>query len=44
MPISATHQCLFISAHQCSLSVPNTAASLAHISEGEKLLSYKLSK
>ncbi|CAI9532947.1 unnamed protein product, partial [Staurois parvus] len=35
-PVSATyqcHQCLLISAHQCSLSVPITAASLAHISE-----------
>ncbi|CAI9581358.1 unnamed protein product, partial [Staurois parvus] len=36
------HQChlpvLPISAHQCRLSVPITAASLAHISEGEKSL------
>ncbi|CAI9535645.1 unnamed protein product, partial [Staurois parvus] len=31
-PISATYQCL-ISAHQYRLSVPITAASLAHISE-----------
>ncbi|CAI9537141.1 unnamed protein product, partial [Staurois parvus] len=33
-PISATyqcHQCLLISAHQCHLSVPINAASLAHI-------------
>ncbi|CAI9532022.1 unnamed protein product, partial [Staurois parvus] len=39
-PISAPyqcHQCLLISAHQCCLSVPITAASLAHISEGEKI-------
>ncbi|CAI9577776.1 unnamed protein product, partial [Staurois parvus] len=49
MPISATYQCLLIrtpsvppiSVHQCSLSVPITAASLAHISEGEKSLVYK---
>ncbi|CAI9610751.1 unnamed protein product, partial [Staurois parvus] len=44
-PISAAyqcHQCLLISAHQCSLSVPTTAASLAVISEGEKSLIYKL--
>ncbi|CAI9546745.1 unnamed protein product, partial [Staurois parvus] len=33
--ISATYQC----PHQCSLSVPITAASLAHISEGEKITS-----
>ncbi|CAI9586834.1 unnamed protein product, partial [Staurois parvus] len=37
VPISATYQC-----HQCSLSVPITAASLVHISEGEKLLIYKI--
>ncbi|CAI9578382.1 unnamed protein product, partial [Staurois parvus] len=39
------HQCpseLPISDHQCSLSVPITAASLVHISEGEKSLIYKL--
>ncbi|CAI9565426.1 unnamed protein product [Staurois parvus] len=48
VPISATfqcpsvpHQCLLISAHQCHLSVPISAASLAHISEGEKSLIYK---
>ncbi|CAI9539805.1 unnamed protein product [Staurois parvus] len=50
-PISAANQChllvpcpsvLPISAHQCSLSVPITAASLAHISEGEKSLTYKM--
>ncbi|CAI9581702.1 unnamed protein product [Staurois parvus] len=42
MPISATYQCLLISAHQCHLSVSITAASLAHISEGEKSLTYKI--
>ncbi|CAI9598327.1 unnamed protein product [Staurois parvus] len=50
MPISATYQCcqsvppqcLLISAHQCILSVPITSASLAHISEGEKSLIYKI--
>ncbi|CAI9571812.1 unnamed protein product, partial [Staurois parvus] len=42
MPVSATYQCLLISAHQCSLSVPITAASLAHISEGEQSLIYKI--
>ncbi|CAI9534520.1 unnamed protein product [Staurois parvus] len=36
------HQCLLISAHQFSLSVPITAASLVHISEGEKLLIYTI--
>ncbi|CAI9539913.1 unnamed protein product, partial [Staurois parvus] len=39
------HQCPSvppISAHQCSLAVPITAASLAHISEGEKSLIYKI--
>ncbi|CAI9614723.1 unnamed protein product [Staurois parvus] len=47
--MSAANQChlsvpcplvLPISAHQGSLSVPITAASLAHISEGEKSLIY----
>ncbi|CAI9547664.1 unnamed protein product, partial [Staurois parvus] len=38
---SVPPQCLLISAHQCSLSVPTSAASLAHISEGEKSL-YKI--
>ncbi|CAI9550975.1 unnamed protein product [Staurois parvus] len=48
LPISATYQChatyqcLLISAHQCSLAVPITAASLAHISKGEKLFIYKI--
>ncbi|CAI9535252.1 unnamed protein product, partial [Staurois parvus] len=40
VPISAAYQCpsvLPISAHQCRLSVPITVASLAHISEGEKI-------
>ncbi|CAI9533176.1 unnamed protein product [Staurois parvus] len=49
-PISATYQCHLsvpsvprISVHQCrGLSVPITAASLAHISEGEKSLIYKI--
>ncbi|CAI9576612.1 unnamed protein product [Staurois parvus] len=45
-PASAYHQCCLsvppISAHQCSLSVLITAASLAHISEGEKSLIYKI--
>ncbi|CAI9611792.1 unnamed protein product, partial [Staurois parvus] len=39
------HQCPSvppISVHQCSLSVPITAASLVHISEGEKSLIYKI--
>ncbi|CAI9614427.1 unnamed protein product [Staurois parvus] len=43
MPISAANQChlsVAVSAayqcHQCSLSVPITAASLTHISEEEK--------
>ncbi|CAI9606950.1 unnamed protein product [Staurois parvus] len=31
-----------VNAHQCHLSVPITAASLAHISEGEKSLIYKI--
>ncbi|CAI9577420.1 unnamed protein product [Staurois parvus] len=30
------------SASQCCLSVPITAASLAHINEGEKSLIYKI--
>ncbi|CAI9597581.1 unnamed protein product [Staurois parvus] len=38
---SVPHQCLLISAHQCHLSVPITATSLAHTSEGEKSLIYK---
>ncbi|CAI9613817.1 unnamed protein product, partial [Staurois parvus] len=46
MPISATTSASSsvppISVHQCSLSVPITAASLAHISEGEKSLIYKI--
>ncbi|CAI9614150.1 unnamed protein product, partial [Staurois parvus] len=45
VPISATCQCPSVpptSAHQCHLSVPITAASLAHISEGEKSLIYKV--
>ncbi|CAI9576362.1 unnamed protein product, partial [Staurois parvus] len=53
MPVNA-HQCHLpvpphqcpsmppISVHQCSLSVPIIAASLAHISEGEKSLIYKI--
>ncbi|CAI9539191.1 unnamed protein product [Staurois parvus] len=39
------HQCPSeppISVHQCSQSVPITEASLAHISEGEKSLIYKI--
>ncbi|CAI9575010.1 unnamed protein product [Staurois parvus] len=38
------HQCpsVPLSVHQCSLSVPITTASLAHISEGEKSLIYKI--
>ncbi|CAI9589474.1 unnamed protein product, partial [Staurois parvus] len=31
-----------ISVHQCSLSVPITEASLAHISEGKKSVIYKI--
>ncbi|CAI9622745.1 unnamed protein product [Staurois parvus] len=49
MPISATYQCcqsypsvMPVNAHQCSLSVPITAASLAYITEGEKSLIYKI--
>ncbi|CAI9570065.1 unnamed protein product [Staurois parvus] len=53
MPVNA-HQCDLpvpprqcpsvppISVHQCRLSVPITAASLAHISEGEKSLIYNI--
>ncbi|CAI9607149.1 unnamed protein product, partial [Staurois parvus] len=50
-PISAANQCHLlvpcpsvppISVHQCSLSVPITTSSLAHISEGEKSLIYKI--
>ncbi|CAI9609036.1 unnamed protein product, partial [Staurois parvus] len=53
-PFSVTHQCHLsvpphqcpsvppISVHQCSLSVPITAASLVHISEGEKSLVFKI--
>ncbi|CAI9609688.1 unnamed protein product, partial [Staurois parvus] len=53
MPVSATYLCQSvppisacpsvppISVHQCSLSVPISAPSLAHISEGEKSLIYK---
>ncbi|CAI9605084.1 unnamed protein product, partial [Staurois parvus] len=37
VPVSATYQC-----HQCHLLVSITAASLAHISEGEKSLIYKI--
>ncbi|CAI9601931.1 unnamed protein product, partial [Staurois parvus] len=49
--ISAANQCHLsvpylsvppISAHQCSLSLPITAASLARLSEGEKSLIYKM--
>ncbi|CAI9571606.1 unnamed protein product [Staurois parvus] len=43
MPISDAHQChLPVPPHQCHLSVPIIAASLAHISEGEKSLIYKI--
>ncbi|CAI9624938.1 unnamed protein product, partial [Staurois parvus] len=50
LPISAANQCHLsepcpsvppISAHQCSISVPITAVSLVHISEGEKSLIYR---
>ncbi|CAI9583054.1 unnamed protein product [Staurois parvus] len=41
-PTSASSSVPPISVHQCSLSVPITAASLAHISEGEKSLIYKI--
>ncbi|CAI9594480.1 unnamed protein product, partial [Staurois parvus] len=53
MPVNA-HQCHLpvpphqcpsvppIGVYKCSLSVPITAASLAHISEGEKSLIYKI--
>ncbi|CAI9614654.1 unnamed protein product [Staurois parvus] len=40
-PTSASSSVPPISVHQCSLSMPITAASLAHISEGEKSLIYK---
>ncbi|CAI9533810.1 unnamed protein product, partial [Staurois parvus] len=52
MPVNA-HQCHLpvpphqcpsvphISVHQCILSAPITAASLAHISEGEKSLIFQ---
>ncbi|CAI9583666.1 unnamed protein product, partial [Staurois parvus] len=45
VPSVPPHQCPSmppISVHQCRLSVPITAASLAHISEGEKSLIYKI--
>ncbi|CAI9611207.1 unnamed protein product, partial [Staurois parvus] len=45
LPVPPHHQCPSvppISVHQCTLSVPITAASLAHISEGEKSLIYKI--
>ncbi|CAI9621437.1 unnamed protein product, partial [Staurois parvus] len=48
-PISATYQCHLsvpsvppISVYQSSLSVPISAASLAHISDEEKSLIYKI--
>ncbi|CAI9596948.1 unnamed protein product, partial [Staurois parvus] len=41
-PTSASSSVPPISAHQCSLSVPITVASLAHISEGEKSLIYNI--
>ncbi|CAI9581009.1 unnamed protein product [Staurois parvus] len=42
-PISAACQChLPVPPHQCHLSVSITAASSAHISEGEKSLIYKI--
>ncbi|CAI9624931.1 unnamed protein product [Staurois parvus] len=42
MPVNA-HQChLPMPPNHCSLSVSITAASLAHISEGEKPLIYKI--
>ncbi|CAI9543143.1 unnamed protein product [Staurois parvus] len=42
MPVNA-HQChLPVPPHQCRLSVSISAASLAHISEGEKSLNYKI--
>ncbi|CAI9606390.1 unnamed protein product, partial [Staurois parvus] len=40
--ISDACQCPSVPPHQCSLSVPITAASLAHISEGEKSHIYKI--
>ncbi|CAI9557120.1 unnamed protein product [Staurois parvus] len=43
--MSAAFQCSSvppISVYPCSLSVPITAASLSHISEGEKSLIYKM--
>ncbi|CAI9541535.1 unnamed protein product, partial [Staurois parvus] len=45
VPSVPPHQCPSlppISVHQCNLSVPISAASLAHISEGEKSLIYKM--
>ncbi|CAI9597450.1 unnamed protein product, partial [Staurois parvus] len=45
VPSVPPHQCLSvppISVHQCRLSVPITEASIAHISEGEKSLIYKI--
>ncbi|CAI9542991.1 unnamed protein product [Staurois parvus] len=52
MPISASYQCSLcqcssvppVSAHQCNVSVPISAASLVHISEGEKSLIYNILK
>ncbi|CAI9544261.1 unnamed protein product, partial [Staurois parvus] len=45
VPSVPPHQCPLVppvSVHQCFLSVPISAASLAHISEGEKSLIYKI--
>ncbi|CAI9600930.1 unnamed protein product [Staurois parvus] len=45
MPPASAHQCHINASYQClpvHLSVPITAASLAHISEREKSLIYKI--
>ncbi|CAI9558591.1 unnamed protein product, partial [Staurois parvus] len=42
VPISDTCQCPSVLPISASSSVPMTAASLAHISEGKKLLVYKI--
>ncbi|CAI9554666.1 unnamed protein product, partial [Staurois parvus] len=42
VPPNSASQCRLSVVYQCHLSVPITAASLAHISEGEISLIYKI--
>ncbi|CAI9571140.1 unnamed protein product, partial [Staurois parvus] len=44
VPVSAAYQCQSVPPTSASSSVPITASSLAHISEGEKSLIYKILK